>query len=99
MKIVGAIQWLSTAFVIFMVIAWVANGDPRTTTQLLWGVQDVLVDGAVEFARDADINFPDVSAIRNEEDALAEEIRGYSFPNPWIEDERPLGQVPELEQR
>ncbi len=97
MKLVGLIQWLSTAFMTVMVISWVSVGNPSFITGVLWGVQDTLVESAIEFADEADLSFPDVSAIREQEEFFAEEFRSREFESPWVAEERPLGEAPRVE--
>ena len=92
MKLIGLIQWISTAFMIVLVISWWSVGDPSVAVSLLWDVQHLLVENAADFANNADITIPTL-----EDDSygggydFAEEVENYDFPNDWVTERRPLG--------
>lgn len=98
--LLGLIQWISTALVIFMVIAWYAVGDPSTTTQGLWSVDDLLNDMAVGIAEQDFIQSDQSDFIRQQEDDFAREQEDQ---DPWWKEAeqapRPLGEFPKNDGR
>jgi len=90
MKIVSAVQWLSTAFVLILITQWVAVGHPGTTTNFLWKVQGWLA-GAGMAISETDLDLTDVIEDQRErERRLAEEAESNSAQTT----PRPLGLFP-----
>jgi len=94
--LLGLIQWISTAFVIFMAIAWYAVGDPSTTTQFLWSADDMFNDMAVGIAEQDFTTSDESDFIRQQEDDFAREQA--EDQDPWWKEAerppRPLGEFP-----
>ena len=93
--LLGLIQWLSTAFVTFGVISWIAVGHPGTTTTLLWWLQDAIASGAEGFAETDDLLRREIEQLREGEEQRALTIQEDDaiIPN-WVEEQRPLGEIP-----